>query len=138
MAAKKKSAIEEAPVVDTNVVETDNITINVDAVVEALNNVDTTIERDTEALETISEKIIEEIKPIQELKEKVNNMVNGQDEFNKQITENPDNAETIINNEIKKAKEVKKELEKIMAQTNAKVTRRSNVTNWWNGMGYDM
>lgn len=66
-------------------------------------------------------------------------MLDGQEAFNNAIAQNPENAEAIINNELKKAEVLKEEVEKIIKATDAKSKKKtiSNMTNWWNGMGYD-
>jgi hypothetical protein len=66
-------------------------------------------------------------------------MLNGQEAFNNAIAQNPENAEAIINNELKKAEVLKGEVEKIIKTTDVKSKKNtiSNMTNWWNGMGYD-
>ena len=46
-------------------------------------------------------------------------------------------AEEIIKEEIKKAESLKSEVEKIINSTKS-TPKISSMTNWWNGMGYDM
>ena len=58
------------------------------------------------------------------------------DNFTETITKNPEMAETIISNEIKKAEALKAEVEKIINSTNSE-KKAPNMTNWWNGMGYN-
>lgn len=135
--AKKKTVIENTPVDETNVVDASEVKIDMEALAESIKNVDTTIPSNEESLKEIENKIIAELKPIQDLKEKVSEMVGNQEEFNKTISENPENAEAIISNEIKKAEALKTAVEKLITNTKVKTNKISNMTNWWNGMGYD-
>lgn len=135
--AKKKTVTEEMSVDNANVIDSTEITVDVNTLIESINNVDTTITTETENLKNIEEKIQEELEPIQELKEKVTEMMENQESFNKALTENPENSEVLIENEIKKVEGLKTELEKIITSTNKKIANNGSVTNWWNGMGYD-
>ena len=135
--AKKKTVVESTPVDETNVIDASEAKVDIEALAEYIKNVDTTIPSNEESLKEIENKIIEEIKPIQNLQEKVSEMVENQEEFNKIISENPENAETIINNEIKKVEALKREVEKLINSTPIKSKKISNMTSWWNGMGYD-
>ena len=135
--AKKKTVVESTPVDETNVIDAYEAKVDIEALAESIKNVDTTIPSNEESLKEIENKIIEEIKPIQNLQEKVSEMVENQEEFNKIISENPENAETIINNEIKKVEALKREVEKLINSTPIKSKKISNMTSWWNGMGYD-
>lgn len=137
--AKKKTVVEETPMVEENVIETTEVTIDVEALSESIESVDTALPSNEEAIKEIEEKIQEELKPLQELKDKVSEMLDGQEAFNNAIAQNPENAEAIINNELKKAEVLKGEVEKIIKATDTKSKKKtiSNMTNWWNGMGYD-
>lgn len=137
--AKKKTVVEETPIVEENVIETTEVTVDVEALSESIESVDTTLPSNEEAIKEIEEKIQEELKPLQELKDKVSEMLDGQEAFNNAIAQNPENAEAIINNELKKAEVLKGEVEKIIKATDTKSKKKtiSNMTNWWNGMGYD-
>lgn len=137
--AKKKTVVEETPIVEENVIETTEVTIDVEALSESIESVDTTLPSNEETIKEIEEKIQEELKPLQDLQGKVSEMLDGQEAFNNAIAQNPENAEAIINNELKKAEVLKEEVEKIIKATDAKSKKKtiSNMTNWWNGMGYD-
>lgn len=137
--AKKKTVVEETPIVEENVIETTEVTVDVEALSESIESVDTTLPSNEEAIKEIEEKIQKELKPLQELKDKVSEMLDGQEAFNNAIAQNPENAEAIINNELKKAEVLKGEVEKIIKATDTKSKKKtiSNMTNWWNGMGYD-
>jgi RecG-like helicase len=93
----------------------------------------------SENIKEIEDKIQKDIEPILEIKEQVTEMVENQNAFNEAITKNPDSAEAIIKNEIKKAEELKDTIEKIIKTHDTKSKKKtiSNMTNWWNGMGYD-
>ena len=137
--AKKKTVVEETPIVEENVIETTEVTVDVEALSESIKNVDTTLPSNEETIKEIEEKIQEELKPLQDLQGKVSEMLDGQEAFNNAIAQDPENAEAIINNELKKAEVLKGEVEKIIKATDAKLKKKtiSNMTNWWNGMGYD-
>ena len=137
--AKKKTVVEKAPIVGENVIEATEVNVDVDALSKSIESVDTTLPSNEEAIKEIEEKIQEELKPLQDLQSKVSEMLDGQEAFNDAIAQNPENAESIINNELKKAEVLKSEVEKIIKATDAKSKKKtiSNMTNWWNGMGYD-
>lgn len=137
--AKKKTVVEETPIVEEKVIEATEVNVDVDALSKSIESVDTTLPSNEEAIKEIEEKIQEELKPLQDLQSKVSEMLDGQEAFNDAIAQNPENAETIINNELKKAEVLKSEVEKIIKTTDAKSKKKiiSNMTNWWNGMGYD-
>lgn len=137
--AKKKTVVEKTPIVEENVIEATEVKVDVDALSKSIESVDTTLPSNEEAIKEIEEKIQEELKPLQDLQSKVSEMLDGQETFNDAIAQNPENAESIINNELKKAEVLKSEVEKIIKTTDAKSKKKiiSNMTNWWNGMGYD-
>ena len=97
----------------------------------------------TEADRQIAElenKIKETIQPVADLKEKIEEATNSQNDFIESISENSENTENmekLINDEIKKAEMLKSEVEKIIKTTNNSI-KNVNITNWWNGMGYDL
>ena len=137
--AKKKTVVEKTPIVEENVIEATEVKVDVDALSKSIESVDTTLPSNEEAIKEIEEKIQEELKPLQDLQSKVSEMLDGQEAFNDAIVQNPENAEAIINNELKKAEVLKSEVEKIIKTTDTKSKKKtiSNMTNWWNGMGYD-
>ena len=137
--AKKKTVVEETPTVKENVGEATEVNVNVEALSKSIESVDTTLPSNETAIKEIEEKIQEELKPLQDIQSKVSEMLDGQESFNNAIAQNPANAEAIINNELKKAEVLKSEVEKIIKATDAKSKKKtiSNMTNWWNGMGYD-
>lgn len=137
--AKKKTVVEETPTVKENVGEATEVNVNVEALSKSIESVDTTLPSNETAIKEIEEKIQEELKPLQDIQSKVSEMLDGQESFNNAIAQNPENAEAIINNELKKAEVLKSEVEKIIKATDAKSKKKtiSNMTNWWNGMGYD-
>ena len=137
--AKKKTIVKEPPTVEENVIQATEVKVDVDALSKSIESVDTTLPSNEEAIKEIEEKIQEELKPLQDLQSKVSEMLDGQEAFNNAIVQNPENAEAIINNELKKAEVLKSEVEKIIKTTDAKSKKKiiSNMTNWWNGMGYD-
>ena len=138
--AKKKTVVEETPTVKENVGEATEVNVNVEALSKSIESVDTTLPSNETAIKEIEEKIQEELKPLQDIQSKVSEMLDGQESFNNAIAQNPENAEAIINNELKKAEVLKSEVEKIIKTTDTKSKKKtiSNMTNWWNGMGYDM
>ena len=137
--AKKKTVVEETPKVEENGIEATEVKVDVDALSKSIESVDTTLPSNEDTIKEIEEKIQEELKPLQDLQSKVSEMLDGQEAFNNAIAQNPENAEAIINNELKKAEVLKSEVEKIIKTTDTKSKKKiiSNMTNWWNGMGYD-
>ena len=137
--AKKKTTVKEPPTVEENVIEATEVNVDVDALSKSIESVDTTLPSNEDTIKEIEEKIQEELKPLQNLQSKVSEMLDGQEAFNNAIAQNPENAEAIINNELKKAEVLKSEVEKIIKATDTKSEKKtiSNMTNWWNGMGYD-
>ena len=122
--AKKKTVVEETPKVEENVIEATEVNVDVDALSKSIESVDTTLPSNEEAIKEIEEKIQEELKPLQDLQSKVSEMLDGQEAFNDAIAQNPENAEAIINNELKKAEVLKSEVEKII-KTSAVIDRTS-------------
>ena len=84
------------------------VNVNVEALSKSIESVDTTLPSNETAIKEIEEKIQEELKPLQDIQSKVSEMLDGQESFNNAIAQNPENAEAIINNELKKAKVEKK------------------------------
>ena len=132
--AKKKNLDVVAD--NTNAVEMEEVKVDVDTLAESIENVDTTLPNNEDAIKEIETKINEELEPVKELAKKVNEATE-QNTFNDAISVNPENAAAIIENEIKKIETLKGEVEKIMKVTDKKIGKQPNITNWWNGMGYD-
>jgi hypothetical protein len=130
--AKKKTVVEQPTT--TEVIDTTSTPVNTEAIKEAINNVDTTIKNDfEETVSKIEEQIQDEVKPLQEMKEQVKELTDSE-KLDEVMSNTPEKAEEYIKNEIKKATELKDAVQKIINNTKSK---NLNMTNWWNGMGYD-
>ena len=116
-----------------NKIELENIEKDIKKIEESINNVEVDIPSNTEEKINIlvdeTEKVLE---PIAELSSKIGELETALDE--KLSSAEPEEVETIIKEEIKKTEELKKKVEKI----NNKNFSPKQMTNWWNGMGYDM
>lgn len=131
--AKKKTVVEE-PIKETDVIDVTDITVDTEAIKESIQNVDVTLESDLDTkLVEIENRLNEEIKPLQEIKEQVTELINNK-EMEKSFEMAPEKAEEHLKREIKKAEELKAKVKTIIKDTNS---RNFNMTNWWNGMGYD-
>jgi len=81
-------------------------------------------------------KIIETAEPSKEVKEQVEEFENGKGEFNEKLEKNPQEAEKLIEDEIKRVEALKKKAETIKANIERETKRtfkNSDFTNWWNG-----
>jgi len=109
----------------------ENIKENIDNVdVELESNVDNNIEKITEAFN-------KELKPMKEITDEISKLTNNEVLNEKMSNASAKEIETYINDEIKKTKNLIEKVEKIKEHTNTKLNTGS-VTNWWNGMGYDL
>ena len=139
MAKKKNAQINEKALdvqnVD-NVINVEDIKVSAEEIAKSLDSVDTMIKNDN-SIEEISDKIAEELKPIQEIEKKVKEISSNQENFNKALLENPENATEIVMNEIKKAEALKEEVEKIISSTKVEKSGIA-MTTWWNGMNFDL
>lgn len=102
---------------------------------------DETIEPNGETPEPIDfEKqvhdIIDNVEPSAEIKEQIADLENGKEEFNEKLGKEPENAEKLVQEELKRVEAIKKKAEAIKSNIQ-KETRgaRDNdgFTNWWNG-----
>ena len=147
---------EEAPITNVETVETDAI-VDIEPVVdikegapevsgesepttieEAIDAVPVEIEHE-ETIEKIAGEIVEQVAPLVEINEAKESLADSEPlkATEALIDENPDEAEKIIKDEIKKAEELKATVEKKINETPKPAKKHPNVTNWWNGMGYD-
>lgn len=136
--AKKKTVVDEPIVNEAEIIETDKVEVNAEAIIESMENVETDIKAEVN-IEEVEAKIKEELKPLQEINEQVTELAEKQKEFASTINANPEKTEEIIAEEIKRTEALKTEVEKIIKTTDYKNNKKSisNMTNWWNGMGYD-
>lgn len=136
MAKKKTTEKTETPV--KNEIEVSEIKVNTEDIIKSIENVDTNINvGENNTLEKIEEKIKEELKPLEDIKEKISEM-NTNNVIEQAISQNTENAEAFLQNEIQKTEDLKKEIEKIIQKTETKRPKISSMTGWWNGVGYDM
>ena len=133
----KKEVVKTVEVVENNEnkIEVENIEKDINKIEEAINNVDLNIMSNTEeTLANLKVETEEMLKPLGDISAKINVLETTLDERLATVT--PENVETVIKEEIKKAEELKKDIEKINNKYNPLTSRQ--MTNWWNGMGYDM
>lgn len=136
MAKKKTTEKTETPV--KNEIEVSEIKVNTEDIIKSIENVDTNINiGENNTLEKIEEKIKEELKPLEGIKEKISEM-NTNNVIEQSISQNTENAEAFLQNEIQKTEDLKKEIEKIIQKTETKRPKISSMTGWWNGVGYDI
>ena len=101
--------------------------------------------KELDALETPEEinldeevrKIFETVEPSDEIKEQLDAFENGKAEFSEKIGKEPEKAEEIVQDEIKRIEGIKKSLEAIKTNLAPKPAPRrvdnEGFTNWWNG-----
>lgn len=81
-------------------------------------------------------KIIETAEPSDEVKEQVAEFEKGKEAFNENIAKEPEKAEQIVQEELKRVEALKKKAEAMRAalqKENKKTFGNSDFTNWWNG-----
>lgn len=81
-------------------------------------------------------EIFETAEPSAEVKGQIAEFEQGKDEFNEKISKEPENAEKIVQDEIKRVEALKKKAEAMkaaMEKENKRAFRNSDFTNWWNG-----
>ena len=113
-----------------NLIELDQIpTPTVEEINESVKNADINISTN-DGIKEIEKKIDDILTPLNDL----TNEIAAVGEISNDIQNNPDAAKEYIEEAIKKAENVKAKINKVLsnAETN------TNVTNWWNGMGYDI
>lgn len=136
--AKKTTKVVAPEVIEneaTEKIEATEVKIDVEKTIESINSVNIEIPSNEDAINELSKSITEAVKPIEEIANTINEISNTSAKLNAEITKDPQKAQVFVENEIKKAEEAKSKIEKIIGET--KTRRISNMTNWWNGMGYD-
>ena len=81
-------------------------------------------------------RIIETAEPSEEVKEQVEEFESGKNEFNEKLEKNPQEAEKLGEEELKRVEALKKKAETIKAniqKENKRTFKNSDFTNWWNG-----
>lgn len=119
----------------TDVIETTDVEFNEEQFEESLKNLDMTI-KDSQIDEEIKEKIDDKISDIEKLSQNIKDLENSKTVLNNAIEQNPDNAKSLIDAEIKKTEALKKQAEQKISSL--KSSKTNTITGWWNGMGYDM
>ena len=132
---KKVEAIENSE----NKVNVDELNITTDDVVKSLEDVNLEIESKLEEnINNIINEATKELTPIKEITEEIANLGTQNEELNKKLASSSiEEITEFVNDEIKKAEELQSKLEKINEKPKT-ITGFSSVTNWWNGMGYDL
>ena len=80
-------------------------------------------------------KIIEDVEPSKEIKEQLTEFEEGKDKFNEKLNKEPEKAEQLLQEELKRVENLKKKAEALKASIQKNKTRLGNegFTNWWNG-----
>ena len=131
---EEKPVVENAQVEEKPVVENAQVEEKPSTVEEAIEKVDTTIQ--TPENTELMKKLDDIITPVSEVKLEVKAITSGQKELEKIVNGDLEKAEKTLQEEVKKAKDLKNKLDKMINNTK-KITNKMNVTSWWNGMGYD-
>lgn len=139
--AKKVNKKETEKVVETVVnaveMESTEIKANISEIEDTINNIDTEIKADIVDIEQLQKETETVLKPLAEINDKMSELNIDAEKINEKLTSSSkEEIEEFIQEEIKKVENVKKDLEKITKKNNIKPS--NNMTNWWNGMGYDI
>lgn len=106
-----------------------DIEFDVNMFKKKLDEIDTSIKNDN-SLDELGEKIRETLKPIEEMDKEMDEIKKSQENFAKAIEKNPENAEALIKEEIKKAEALKNKV-------NEMINKYQAPTTLWNGVIYD-
>lgn len=117
--------------VDTDNVETPKESASMDSVEKAIESVDTTIDS-SEIEDEINEGIENALKPLNEVNSMIKDLEDNQKKVEQQIKDDPQSAQKVIDDEIKRVKKLKAEAEKELKKNNT-----IRFSGWWNGMGYE-
>lgn len=115
------------------VIEIDNMSApSIEEIKSSIENVNLEIPTN-ETLIDIEKKIEDSLTPIIEITNDINTLGQIDEELNKEISESPEATKEYIKESIKKSEEIKNKINNALSKTEV----NSNMTNWWNGMGYD-
>lgn len=115
------------------VIEIDNMSVpSIEEIKNSIENVNLEIPTN-ETLIDIEKKIEDSLTPIIEITNDINALGQIDEELNKEISESPEATKEYIKESIKKSEEIKNKINNALSKTEV----NSNMTNWWNGMGYD-
>ena len=117
-------------------IESTEIEATISEIEETMNSVSAEIITGESLLDV--EKTTEEVlTPLITIQEKMNDLDISAEKINEQLTNSPkEEIEEFIKEEIKKVESIKKDIDKLNKKCNT--FSSSQMTNWWNGMGYDM
>ena len=116
---------------DTDNVETPKESASMDSVEKAIESVDTTIDS-SEIEDEINEGLENALKPLNEVNSMIKNLEDNQKKVEQKIKDDPQSAQKVIDDEIKRVKKLKAEAEKELKKNNT-----IRFSGWWNGMGYE-
>ena len=115
------------------VIEIDNMSVpSIEEIKNSIENVNLEIPTN-ETLIDIEKKIEDSLTPIIEITNDINALGQIDEELNKEISESSEATKEYIKESIKKSEEIKNKINNALSKTEV----NSNMTNWWNGMGYD-
>ena len=122
-----------------NKIDVSELNVSLEDADKSVENVKMTIETNLEEnFQKIVEDAITELQPLKEVTEEIANLGTSSEELNKKLaTASVDEVTNYINDEIKKVEALQEKIEKINEKPK-NTTGFASITNWWNGMGYDM
>ena len=124
---------------DSNKIDISENIISIEDVKNSINEVDVNIEHELDDnIKALSEEMDEILAPVKDIADKINDITKKGEELDSILSgSTPEEIQSYINNEIKNTEELIKKVETIKETINTN-SKWGSVTNWWNGMGYDL
>ena len=124
---------------NSNKIDISENIISIEDVKNSINEVDVNIEHELDDnIKALSEEMDEILAPVKDIADKINDITKKGEELDSILSgSTPEEIQSYINNEIKNTEELIKKVETIKETINTN-SKRGSVTNWWNGMGYDL
>lgn len=124
---------------DSNKIDISENIISIENIKDSINEVDVNIEHELdENIKALSEEMDEILAPVKDIADKISDIAKKGEELDSILSgSTPEEIQSYINNEIKNTEELIKKVETIKETINTN-PKWGSVTNWWNGMGYDL
>lgn len=124
---------------NSNKIDISENIISIEDVKNSINEVDVNIEHELDDnIKALSEEMDEILAPVKDIADKINDITKKGEELDSILSgSTPEEIQSYINNEIKNTEELIKKVETIKETINTN-SKWGSVTNWWNGMGYDL
>lgn len=124
---------------DSNKIDISENIISIENIKDSINEVDVNIEHELdENIKALSEEMDEILAPVKDIADKISDIAKKGEELDSILSgSTPEEIQSYINNEIKNTEELIKKVETIKETINTN-SKWGSVTNWWNGMGYDL